>query len=200
MILWYSVCHFERLANFGIGKGVHSACGVVQNEYFRLLQESTRNTKTLLLTSRNINAALAEVGVVAVGEAHYKVVSLSCLTGVYYLLLGGVFVAPAEVINNCARESTFSEAPYLRLHEAQKACIFDVFAADENLAAGHVVKSRNKAYERCLCASRTAYNAYGFAGIYLKLAPSITFFLPSELYLKLTFLNSTEPSLTLRSG
>ena len=46
--------------------------------------------RQLLLTARNINAALAEVCVVAVGEAHYKVVSLSCLTGVYYLLLGEV--------------------------------------------------------------------------------------------------------------
>ena len=98
--------------------------------------------------------------------------SLSCLTGVYYLLLCGVFVTPAEVINNCAREKYI----FLKHHtygftKLKKLVFFYVFAADENLAAGHVVKSRNKAYERCLCASRTAYNAYGFAGIYFKARP-----------------------------
>ena len=45
----------------------------------KLFADFFKNVKAelRLLTARNINAALAEVCVVAVGEAHYKVVSLS---------------------------------------------------------------------------------------------------------------------------
>ena len=64
----------ESLAYAAVGGSIDSACGIVENDYLRLFQQGTGNTEPLLLTAGDIHAALSELGVIALREAHYEVV------------------------------------------------------------------------------------------------------------------------------
>ena len=47
---------------------IDGACRVVENEYFRLFQQCAGNAESLLLTARNIRAALLNLSLVAIGK------------------------------------------------------------------------------------------------------------------------------------
>lgn len=52
----------------GVGLGVNSAGGIVQNEDFGFLQQRAGNTQALLLTAGHIGAALLNMGFVLIRE------------------------------------------------------------------------------------------------------------------------------------
>ena len=87
----------KRLADQGVGMGVHRAGGIVENQDFRFFQQRPGNTEPLLLTARDVGPPLLDIGVVAVGEGADKFVRLSELTDPDQLLVGGVRPAPAKV-------------------------------------------------------------------------------------------------------
>ena len=87
----------HSLSDKSVSLGIHRACGVVHNKYFRFFQQCPRDTQTLLLTAGNVGSPLLDVGVVSVGEAGYKLVRLRKLAGFYHFLIGSLLVAPTEV-------------------------------------------------------------------------------------------------------
>ena len=59
----------ERLADLGIGGGIHGAGRVVQDQHLGLAQQGAGDGQALLLAAGNVRAALLDPGIVLVGEA-----------------------------------------------------------------------------------------------------------------------------------
>lgn len=68
-------------------------CGLIQKQNGRILQECTGDSDTLLLAAAQPDTTLADLGVVAVGEAQDAVVDLGSLRSGDNLLLGGAELA-----------------------------------------------------------------------------------------------------------
>ena len=94
----------KRPADFSVGRGINRAGGVVENKDFRLFEQRSGYAQSLLLSARYVSTALLDFGVVFVGEGLNKIVCAGELAGVYALLLGRVFIASAEVVEDCAAE------------------------------------------------------------------------------------------------
>ena len=62
----------ESLANQRIRAGIHSACGVIQNEDLGLFQQSTGDTEPLLLAAGNIASPLFDIGIVISGDVYKR--------------------------------------------------------------------------------------------------------------------------------
>ena len=141
----------ESLPDAAVGSGIDSASGVVENDYLGLFEKRSCNTESLLLTARYVDAALSEVGIVAVGESHYEIMGARRAAGVLYLLVGGIRIAPAEVFPDCSRE----QHVFLQYHrnvvtKGLDAVFAHVPSADEDFALSCVIKARYELDERGL--------------------------------------------------
>ena len=84
--------------------GVHSGGGIIQNQNSGLFQQGPGNTQPLLLTAGDIGASLLDVGIVALGEAADEFIGTSQTAGVNQFLVGGVWIAPAQILLDGAGE------------------------------------------------------------------------------------------------
>jgi len=94
----------EGPADEGVGAGVDGGGRVVEDEDLRPLEQGAGDAQALLLASGDIGAALLDAGVVAVGELPDELVGLGELAGADELGVGGVGVAPAQVLLDGAGE------------------------------------------------------------------------------------------------
>ena len=67
-------------------------------------QEGAGDAQTLFLAARDVGAALLDPCIVLVGEALDELVGAGQAAGFHALLLGGVLIAPAQVVQDGARE------------------------------------------------------------------------------------------------
>src|SRR5699024_2677801 len=88
----------EALADQRVGLGIDGAGGVVQNQDLGLFQQGAGDAQALFLAAGNIGAALLDPGVVLIRELLDKFVGLGQLAGFQDLVIGGVRVAPAQVV------------------------------------------------------------------------------------------------------
>ena len=88
----------EALADQGVGPGVHSGSGIVEDQDLGLLQKGPGDAQPLLLAAGDVAAALLDPGVVLVGKLLDELVGLRQAAGLKHLLVGGVGVAPAEIV------------------------------------------------------------------------------------------------------
>ena len=63
---------FERLLNKALALVVERARRLVENDYRRVLQKQARYRNALLLTAGELDSALADIGVVPLGQLLYK--------------------------------------------------------------------------------------------------------------------------------
>ena len=94
----------EGLPDEGFGGGVHSGGGVVQDEDGGFAEHSPGDAQALLLAAGDVDAALFQPGVEALGEGQDEVVSLGVLGRLDDLLFGGVRVAPQQILPDGAGE------------------------------------------------------------------------------------------------
>ncbi len=66
-----NIC-LERFSYFGIGRRIHSAGGIIQNQNLRLLQKRSGNTKSLFLSARYIRSAPLNPSMVSIRKAVNK--------------------------------------------------------------------------------------------------------------------------------
>ena len=78
--------------------GVEGGGGFVQNKNGRIAQNGSGNANALPLPAAEFAAALAHVGLVAAGQALYKIVGESGFGGGFYLRLRGVGQAKNDVV------------------------------------------------------------------------------------------------------
>ena len=95
---------FEGLPDGRVGGGVHGAGGVVQDEDLGVLEQGPGDAQPLLLPAGHVHAPLAQVRVVTLGEGLDEIVGAGGLAGGFDLVIGGVGIAPLQVLFDGAGE------------------------------------------------------------------------------------------------
>ena len=72
-----------------------------------MAQQGSGDAQALLLAAGDVGAALLDVGVGALGEAVDELVGAGKVRCLADLVVGGVLVAPAQVLGDGAAEQTF---------------------------------------------------------------------------------------------
>ena len=114
----YLLC--KSSSDTGICGGIHRTCGIVQNQHPGLLQQGPGNAEPLFLPAGYIYAALAQVGVKAVGHPGQKFVRTGGAAGGPEVVVRRVGIAPFQVVADRAGEeqvlsSVASSLPHRRL-------------------------------------------------------------------------------------
>ena len=148
-----------------VGLGVNGRGGVVENQDLRLLQERASDAQALALAAGDVGAALFDVRVVLVRELLDEAVGLRELAGVADLLVGGVRVAPAQVLGDGSGE----QHVLLQHHgdlvaQDLHVVVAHVDAADLERTVGHIVQSRHELHQAGLRRTGAADDADGHAG------------------------------------
>ena len=141
----------ERLLHEPLGLGVERARRLVEDEDRRVAQDRARDRDPLLLAAGEAVAALADDGVVALGQRRDHVVDPGSLGGRLDLLVGRVRLREAEVLAHRRVE----EVRLLRddadeVGQRLEAQVADVDAADRDPPAADVVEPRREVAERRL--------------------------------------------------
>ena len=94
----------EAVLDHGFGLGVEGAGGFVEDEDARVGENGAGDGDALALAAGELDAALADDGVVAFGEALGELVDAGDAAGFHELLLGGVGAGEADVFADGAVE------------------------------------------------------------------------------------------------
>jgi hypothetical protein len=102
------------------------------------------------------------MGIVTIGEGHYKIMCLSKLTYSLKLLVGGVFITPTEIFLDCTGE----ENVLLKHNTYLVTKGFDIIgtyilSAYQNATLVYIVKTGDKGDKRGLGAACTSDNTDG---------------------------------------
>ena len=92
----------ESRPDLGVGSGIHRAGGVVQDKHLGMLKQRPGNTQPLFLTAGHIGPAPFDAGLITIREALNKLIGAGRPTGLDTLLLSGIRIAPAQVVQNGA--------------------------------------------------------------------------------------------------
>ncbi|MNI74783.1 hypothetical protein D3C73_1308900 [compost metagenome] len=84
--------------DLAFGMGVQRAGGLVEQEDDGVLQDGAGDGHALLFAARQLQAALAHHGLVAVGHGHDQVVDVRQARGGFDLGIGGAGAAVADVV------------------------------------------------------------------------------------------------------
>ena len=154
----------QPCANLGVGLGVDGAGGVVQDQDLGATQQGACNAQALLLTARNIRAALFDPGVVALGEAVDKLVGAGQMRCLADFLVGGVRVAPTQVLGDgAAKQHVFLQHHGDLVTQRVQVVVAHVHAAHAHSAFGGVVQAGDEVNERGLGRAGAADDADGLA-------------------------------------
>ena len=130
----------QSCANLGVGLGVDGAGGVVKNQDPGATQQSAGDAQALLLATRDVGTALLNPGVVALGEAVDKLVGAGQVRGLADLLVGGVRIAPAQVLGDrAAKQHVFLQHHGDLVAQRVQVVIAHVHAAYAHGALGGVI-------------------------------------------------------------
>ena len=80
----------QRILDQRFGFAVQVAGGFVQHQDTWVLQDHPRQGDALLLAAAQAVAALADHGVVAIGQLHDEIMDVGCLAGRFKLGLAGI--------------------------------------------------------------------------------------------------------------
>ena len=94
----------QATLNFAFCLGVQRRSGLVQDEQGSIFQNCARNSDALLLATRELQPALTNSGVVAVGEAANEVVGIGLFGRSDDFLIGSVGFAVGDVLPNSTGE------------------------------------------------------------------------------------------------
>ena len=145
----------QRLADAEFGDRVHGARAVVEDEDRGFPYEGARDGEALPLPSRQRQAAAADEAVVAVGKLPDEVVGAGRPGGFLGLVQRGVGLAPAQVLEDRAREE--EGALGHQGHASAQAAelpVADIAPLHEDPAFGRVVETRHEPDEAALAGAR----------------------------------------------
>ena len=154
----------KGFTNFCIGRSIDRTCRVVEDKHLRVFEERSCDTKTLLLTARNVASSLLDIGIVSIGEAFDEFICAGKLADRAAFFLGSIFIAPAEVVKDSSREKNVLLENYRNaVSESFEIVGLNVLAADINAAVGYIVKTADEVYKARFAAARSADDADSFA-------------------------------------
>src|SRR5659263_761610 len=124
----------EGGADFGFCGRIHSTGTVVHDQDARFLEESACDTQALLLTTRHVDAALPEVGVIPIRKTHDEVMGLGIPCGFLDLLLRRSCLSPHQVFTDGAgKQDVLLKDDTDRAAQSCKLVVTDVDVVNENL-------------------------------------------------------------------
>ena len=156
----------EALADQRVGARVDRGGRVVEDQNLRLFEKRPGDAETLLLSAGDVRAALLDIGVIPVGEGADEFVRLREPARLDHLVVGGVFVAPAQVIlDRAGKQHILLQHDADRAAQRLKVVFAHISAADLDAALAHIVKARDELHEGRLARARTAEDADGHARV-----------------------------------
>ena len=147
----------QRLLDEDLGGVVQRAGGLVEYQDRGVFEEHARYGQALLLPAGELHAALADLGVVAVGQRHDVVVDVGAFGRLDHLVVGRVQPAVEDVLLDAAVEQE-----HVLLHDADAAAqrferhVVYVRAVDENPPARRLVEGGDEVADGGLAAARGA--------------------------------------------
>ena len=150
----------QRAVDLELALGVDRAGGVVEHEDARVDEQGAGDGDALALTARQRVAALADDGVVAVGQLQDEVVRAGCPRRRLDLLERRVGSTERDVVADRLREEErlVGHHPDVR-PQAGDGEVADVLAVDAQRAGGDVVEARDESRQRSTSRSRCARRA-----------------------------------------
>ena len=94
----------ERLPDPAFGGGINRTGAVVEDQDGRFFEHGPRDAEPLFLSARHVDTALLNPGVVPIRKTADEFVCLRRLRRGDHLFLGGIWVAPFQVVADGARE------------------------------------------------------------------------------------------------
>ncbi len=156
------VFRLQRRLDAALRFHIDGAGAVVQDEDRRLDEQGAGDGDALLLPAGKVDAALADLGVIAAGQRHDKVVGLGHFGRGDYFLVAGVGPAVADVVADCAGEE--HGLLQRRADPAAQRVFVDiahVAAVDGDAAAGYVVEAGDEVDQARLAGTGGAQESYG---------------------------------------
>ena len=155
----------QRLLHRLLALVVEGACGLVQYENRRILEEDAGNGDALLLAAREARAALPHLRLVAIGQGKRKLVHARSAARLGDLGRRGIGLSVGDVF----RDGSIKEVDVL-LHEANRLAqallghATHVLAINADGARIHVVEARQQRAGRGLSAARWTHKRHGVTG------------------------------------
>ncbi len=146
----------ERLLDQPLGFRIERARGLVEQQQRRIHQDRARKREALALAARQLQSAIADDGVVAVGLIHDEIVGRRGARGSNDLGVGRA--EPPE--RDVGADRVVEEGDVLTDHrdsaaQARDGHLADVLPIDEDAAAIDIEQARHKVDQRRLAGART---------------------------------------------
>ncbi|CAA9321894.1 MAG: hypothetical protein AVDCRST_MAG40-1504, partial [uncultured Gemmatimonadaceae bacterium] len=155
----------ERGEDDGLRARVDRGGRLVEDEDRRVLEEGAGHRDALALAARQARPALAEEGVVALGQGGDEVVRVRGARGLLHLEVRGLQAAVADVVADGAREQEGLLVDDADLRpQAVEGQVAHVAAVEQHAAAGGVVEARQEAEQRALARPRRPDHRHAGAG------------------------------------
>ena len=159
----------EGFLDHRLALGVDGGERLVQDEDGRVAQKGARDGDALALASREPDTALADHGVVALGQPHDELLRIGGAGGGLQLGRGGVGLAHAQVLLHCPMKKIRVLADHgdepAELIESE---ITDVVAADQDAAPLRIVEAEEQSGHGGLARAARAHDAGALARLDLE--------------------------------
>ena len=155
----------QALLDFALGLGVERRGRLVEHQDRRTFENSPADGDALLLAARELEPALADRGIVAVGQRLDEIVNARHPGGTLDLVPGRPGIAVGKIVEDRVVEQhgvLGNDAD--RRAQGVLGDVADVFAVDEHAAAGHVVEPEQDAADRRLAGTARADDGDRLAG------------------------------------
>ena len=156
----------QRALDGHFGGGIERRGGFVEDEDRRVLEEDAGDGDALLLSARELDAALAYHRIEPVGQARNHLVETGAPRRFHHRLVTGPELTIGDILANGA-----AEQEHILLHDADLAAqgrlrhVPDVDAIDRDRAAVELVEARQERAERGLAGAGGTNDSHGLAGL-----------------------------------
>ena len=162
----------QRVLDFMLGVAVERRGRLVQHQDRRPLQHRARDRHALLLAAGQLQAALADLGLIALRRRLDEAVDLRQLRRLLHLGIAGVPAAVADVV----ADGVVEQHGVLRHHADRRAQRvlrdgLDVLPVDQDLAARHVIEPEQQPRDRRLAGAGRPDDRNRLAGRHLEAQP-----------------------------
>ena len=140
---------FKSISDSCFSSSINSRSAVVKNKNLWFFQQSTGNTKPLLLTTRNIYAPLTKFCFITFRERRNKGICISSLTSFYNLFICSIFVTPFKVfLDSAGKKDILLQNHCNRIAKHLNVIITNIMTAKYNSSGKNIIQTRNKTNQR----------------------------------------------------
>ena len=155
----------HRTMDEAFGFHIDTGRGVVEHQNGGIEQDRPGDGETLLLSARQGDATLADVGVIAVGETHDLIVQLGDLSRLDHI----VNIGMGNPVSNVVADRGIEEEHVLLYHahvapQGVQGKVPDVVTVDDNPPLGDIIEAGQQIDDRALATARCAQKGNHLSG------------------------------------